>query len=240
MIGCKQQKGFTLIELLVVIAIIAILAAILFPVMMRVKEKAKESQCLKNCKQIGLAEMQYCSDNNGKYSASHYDYQQVEWYYYVDALYRYVKNAGVFNCPSYKPKPAHFRGPEFPIHCWGYGTMGWLHGMTETTVSGMKYGTRGTVILAESFMGSATGDKKDLYGWCCVLAESAAEMQDSRFNIYNKTWYLMRVSHNNGSTFVFADGHAKWYKQSQLRMHQMIEQGPDDYLIDYGGDKRPQ
>ena len=55
-------KGFTLIELLVVIAIIAILAAILFPVFSTAREKARQSACLSNLKQIGLAMMQYTQD----------------------------------------------------------------------------------------------------------------------------------------------------------------------------------
>lgn len=48
-------KGFTLIELLVVIAIIAILAAILFPVFARAREKARQTVCLSNQRQMGLA-----------------------------------------------------------------------------------------------------------------------------------------------------------------------------------------
>ena len=55
-------KGFTLIELLVVIAIIAILAAILFPVFAKVREKARQTACLSNEKQIGLGFMQYVQD----------------------------------------------------------------------------------------------------------------------------------------------------------------------------------
>ena len=57
-----RKSGFTLIELLVVIAIIAILAAILFPVFARAREKAKQTQCLSNVKQIGLGLMMYTSD----------------------------------------------------------------------------------------------------------------------------------------------------------------------------------
>ena len=56
------KRGFTLIELLVVIAIIAILAAILFPVSATAREKARQTACLSNEKQLGLAFIQYTED----------------------------------------------------------------------------------------------------------------------------------------------------------------------------------
>src|SRR6187549_594984 len=54
--------GFTLIELLVVIAIIAILAAILFPVFAQAREKARQTACLSNEKQLVLGVLQYVQD----------------------------------------------------------------------------------------------------------------------------------------------------------------------------------
>ena len=56
------DTGFTLIELLVVIAIIAILAAILFPVFAKVREKARQTTCLSNEKQLGLVMLEYAQD----------------------------------------------------------------------------------------------------------------------------------------------------------------------------------
>jgi prepilin-type N-terminal cleavage/methylation domain-containing protein/prepilin-type processing-associated H-X9-DG protein len=62
-----KKKGFTLIELLVVIAIIAILAAILFPVFARAREKARQSVCLSNMRQIATSLTMYAQDHNQSY-----------------------------------------------------------------------------------------------------------------------------------------------------------------------------
>ena len=98
----KRATGFTLIELLVVIAIIAILAAILFPVFAKVREKARQTSCLSNEKQIGLAVIQYVQDYDEVYPLSAWENPgtgpiDVDW---VHPTYAYVKSSGVFQCPS--------------------------------------------------------------------------------------------------------------------------------------------
>ena len=65
--GIDMRRGFTLIELLVVIAIIAILAAILFPVFLKAKQNAYQTQCLAHGRQLGQAMLMYLDDSNDRF-----------------------------------------------------------------------------------------------------------------------------------------------------------------------------
>lgn len=96
-----KGSAFTLIELLIVIAIIAMLAAILFPVFAAAREKARQSTCASNLKQIGLAVLQYAGDyddtppcGNGA-SATNHDGQG-----WAGQIQSYVNILGVFQCPD--------------------------------------------------------------------------------------------------------------------------------------------
>ena len=94
-----SSRGFTLIELLVVIAIIAILAAILFPVFARAREKARQSSCLSNVKQITLAVLMYVQDYDERFSPSMWRLNG-ERASFIMFMYPYVNNLQVFDCPS--------------------------------------------------------------------------------------------------------------------------------------------
>ena len=97
-----MKRGFTLIELLVVIAIIAILAAILFPVFARAREKARQSSCLSNIKQISLGNLMYAQDYDDRtvIFAHGPSGENPQWHYLIEP---YLKNTQIFICPSQNP-----------------------------------------------------------------------------------------------------------------------------------------
>jgi len=107
----RHESGFTLIELLVVIAIIAILAAILFPVFARAREKARETSCSSQLRQLGLGLHVYAQDYDEQFPFD--SYMGNPHPMLCNGLWPYVRNRNLFYCPSAKALEAGAQSTQY-------------------------------------------------------------------------------------------------------------------------------
>ncbi|MGC4047451.1 MAG: DUF1559 domain-containing protein [Armatimonas sp.] len=216
-----RATAFTLIELLVVIAIIALLAAILFPVFSQAREKARQTACLSNMKQLGTAIQMYTQDYDesmpGVTDGSAGIGQSGGWIYYTafpafetpnsydpkrGALMSYIKNVQIFVCPSD-----------------GDGRR-----------SGNSYAYNGCLIQPPFTAGYNRGRALaaiDAPAERALLLEEAREDGGGRFGTDDGFFNLpvgnvVSTRHHDGSVVMFADGHAKFRKDSPQTLPNLL------------------
>jgi len=197
-----RKQGFTLIELLVVIAIIAILAAILFPVFARAREKARQTSCLNNVKEITLGMLMYVSDNDEMYPYYAFGSYTVDpWVFWPHQLQPYIKNWQIYQCPS-----SPYRG-AMTYHATYYEqrpSYGFTNALWQT---GGGFPESRVVRPAEKFMcfdsnHPALGDIR------AILTSASCGQWTCGANV--NTTHVWIVNHNEGDNIGFCDGHAKW------------------------------
>lgn len=198
-----RRRAFTLIELLVVIAIIAILAAILFPVFAKAREKARQSSCSSNVKQLTTGLMQYIQDYDERvipYSATG---GSGAWaFIWTNIIQPYTKNYQIMGCPSSRNWLAI--GYNFPMGSTG-------RALSEIAIPAQ------TPCFADAY-GTNTANQ----AVCFIVPTAAYPWTDGRqLNSAGNpagNWggstngCIAAERHNEGANYGFVDGHVKWYK----------------------------
>ncbi|MHB8994369.1 MAG: DUF1559 family PulG-like putative transporter [Armatimonadota bacterium] len=210
-----MRRGFTLIELLVVIAIIAILAAILFPVFAKAREKARQSSCLSNVKQLGLALMQYVQDYDESFPMAYcYFGEPAAMQIWKVHVMPYIKNTQVFNCPSFSLSTA--------MSYSDYGTnpsVVVLDGTAPVTTVNLSQMTApsSTMLMADSG-GYYLNRNSYRFAYIPGTADGRAALTvDPAWTDTRTMADFMDGRHNNGINVGFCDGHAKWLQGSKIR-----------------------
>jgi prepilin-type N-terminal cleavage/methylation domain-containing protein/prepilin-type processing-associated H-X9-DG protein len=211
-----KRVGFTLIELLVVIAIIAILAAILFPVFAKAREKARQSSCLSNNKQVMLAVLQYTQDYDERLPGRRKAYDPATvlpagtptcgagWLLWSALVGPYVKNSQVFRCPS---------------GCVvGYNPCGGDADGTSVSL-GQFLSPATSVKIGDSF-------SNGLKYMNAVQACSPEKRTVITTSGSNGTCGGFAPLHNDGGNLGFMDGHCKWVSWSSFIGGSGIQFGP--------------
>ena len=207
------NRGFTLIELLVVIAIIAILAAILFPVFARAREKARQTSCLSNVKELTLAMMMYTQDYDERLPGS-YLYNAGTW---PGRIWAYVRSGstsgigGIFTCPSY-PGPFYFNpplnvGPSYLSYGYNYGYLNISYTLGGLALADVEK-PADTILIADSGPAWQSDNTWGL-GMSYVITSCSLEDLLETEPSSRTCWYPIYTRHNRMANVGFVDGHAK-------------------------------
>jgi len=228
----RNKKAFTLIELLVVIAIIAILAAILFPVFATAREKARQTSCASNLKQIGLAYIQYVQDYDettpftcytgtipGACGGASSDNYGTSLGF---LLAPYIKAGQVWHCPSDAmgdqiviTDPTQLYGGFSDVsYCYNFYFMERSSNLSTNDGSGAIPLTMAKLLTPSSdgILFDAWGNLNGALGWFFdntgwIYGHMAGS---PGFNT-RQPYQVGITGHTNGGNAAYADGHVKWY-----------------------------
>jgi prepilin-type N-terminal cleavage/methylation domain-containing protein/prepilin-type processing-associated H-X9-DG protein len=219
----NHRNAFTLIELLVVIAIIAILAAILFPVFAAAREKARQTACLSNAKQLGMALTMYTQDYDEVLPNQWWDHSGCTEWDCTPArqLAPYTKNTQVWVCPSKQrgaPDPSVTKFISYGFNAW----------TIARPLSSMQQ-PADTVFLAEcganaslKHLGGSLGDGASDAAWLDSYWQTYSYPK-VKVSVYSKSntntnhrFQTQAGKHNSTVNIVYADGHAKSSRPSRL------------------------
>ncbi|KKR03543.1 MAG: hypothetical protein UT30_C0026G0003 [Candidatus Uhrbacteria bacterium GW2011_GWF2_39_13] len=208
-ISISCRIAFTLVELLVVIVIIVILASILLPALQKAQETSRRIKCINNQKQIGASTEMYVLDFAFYPPAnisipgdiSHYWYETLGDYgiklKYSGTVEAY--DGSVNQCPNTLKTPVTYTNYNLSYAVNGYVFPDIKNGGTNWILASRVKKTSALILLCESACYASF-----TYGNYSNTGTTAQNFKDA--------YYYGRRRHSDGSVYLFADQHAKYYK----------------------------
>ncbi|MDR3708624.1 MAG: DUF1559 domain-containing protein [Capsulimonadaceae bacterium] len=232
----SKRSGFTLIELLVVIAIISILAAILFPVFASAREKARQSSCTSNLKQIGVAVLAYAQDYDEWLPLATFTAGTTN-YRWQTALDPYIKggftaanassaiknDTSVYFCPDYNGALQNNTGGK-PGNSYAVNVA--YFGQNDTGDSNYSSSTKTSPTWVnpvplnkvpspaqDVFVAEDSGLSNYITGNDQTTATGYAynATYDANYQLADYGYFQVRNRHSSGSNYLLGDGHVKWF-----------------------------
>ncbi len=205
-----------MIELLVVIAIIAILAAILFPVFAQAREAARKTSCLNNLKQQATAIQMYAQDYDEALPQGSRTMSDGTVWRWMHQTYPYVKNAGIFHCPS---SNFYWDATNFTGNAGSYGYNAFF--LNNQTLGNIGKPAE-TVVVADTPANGPTGFGTNKF-------RARPDLPNGSTGAVWNTWpqHQSRVAylHSGGAGVAFADGHVKTLRPGDLNKLATSEDG---------------
>jgi prepilin-type N-terminal cleavage/methylation domain-containing protein/prepilin-type processing-associated H-X9-DG protein len=217
----RIRSGFTLIELLVVIAIIAILASILFPVFAKVREKARQTTCTSNEKQLGLAFMQYVQDNDERFPQGS---RTASWGQgWAGQIYPYVKSTGAYKCPDDSTSPAA-AALSVVSYCYnknltpdqGNGALAQLTAPAQTVIVCETTGAGDVDLRNVPFSDVQSPDAFGIDNYDGSGQWDTGYLLGTQAKPWNGHIKARTGRHTDSSNFLLADGHVKWLRPGSV------------------------
>ncbi|HEY3281691.1 MAG TPA: DUF1559 domain-containing protein [Armatimonadota bacterium] len=225
------RRGFTLIELLVVIAIIAILAAILFPVFAKARDKARQSSCQNNLKQMGIAHNMYLDAYDGTFAPNvgfnNLGQNSGGMQTWTDMLKAYNKSLASYSCPSDTHNFSYSRNTNEggdPALSGGQHTVsdiansGKFIDIMECPGSGTTQNEWGKKISGDAQYGDADLDNAgqtdgSVYGGASKRTNIPITAYGNPDGSKNTNWHWLYFPgrHSGGNVLLFLDTHVKWF-----------------------------
>jgi prepilin-type N-terminal cleavage/methylation domain-containing protein/prepilin-type processing-associated H-X9-DG protein len=183
-----KRRGFTLIEILVVLGILSVIAGILLAVLPKAREKGRQSSCLSNLHQHGVALRLYVTDFDGQWP------DMRAW---TDTK---INISPLLKCPNVTV-PAQFAHIASLSYGYNFNLAASIPESQGISDSKIQWPSA-TISIAEVDITERPAPELIGFNYFRAIEDNSRNRPFER--------------HSGGANYLFCDGHMKWYRPEQI------------------------